>query len=890
MEKVVLFSSMDAALAARKRIALSCGPETFSTTYSTPRAWLSELWEAYGDARRIATRSERSVALFSALEAQGDALWSSQGTWRLAMRLIDGGLGTAELDAALSGAAPAEVLPTGSEALLNCVRAYEGILSGAGLIDEGRAWRVLSAEQVLLPGCEVVLSDVRPASALAEFLASQNALVRETTMFSGEIERAPEGIAVRFAFPSGRYAEPALLSEFILNAPAGETVGIAARDPFALYGAMAPALCSSGASVACRASVPFAATDFGRAFGCVSALCSADFVDVAAAADFALNPFSRMNKHAAFDFAARIRGDRLIDKESCLAMLREESRAFEYFEDLVESPEAATIAGVFEDAARSIGAGREAYIKEQLSAIGVLRDVFGAACAMGAEQSACVAALECASVNVSRQAGEGAPRVVIMSQTQLAAYGERSLNHVVLTDMTSVAYPLKETHDMAVELLDALGVGQGPEALLRAREAFSGCIRAAGASVLVERCLNDENAAPTYPAAVVQEFVDCYRPDPTNPDDIDNPFSLPETLQAGMLQRGEEALYENASVREVRQEVCARVEVPNMGHVSEPYQGKLILPRRGKGGVVISEPCFSASQIESYLECPQKWFALRRLRLDELDETFGAKEMGDFSHNVLEDFYKRFQESIGPKVEEGTLPVARELMRSVLEDHEAAQYSMKPMSNRLVATSEFERREVADLKRKLVDFLETEAQLLPGFRPAYFEYDIPAASPVAYAGHLLMGKIDRIDVDDRGRAIIVDYKSSLSPEYDLYEGEKQGGAMRRGKVQALIYAQAIRRLLGLDVVGAIYIRYGRTPAASGALDKSIEPLHVPGLKADRCVYKGEFGPAFGNLLDATEERVAKALDQLLAGVVPAAPSNDSACSFCPEITCPQRRG
>ncbi len=47
-----------------------------------------------------------------------------------------------------------------------------------------------------------------------------------------------------------------------------------------------------------------------------------------------------------------------------------------------------------------------------------------------------------------------------------------------------------------------------------------------------------------------------------------------------------------------------------------------------------------------------------------------------------------------------------------------------------------------------------------------------------------------------------------------------------------------------------------------ALDKSIEPLHVPGLKADRCVYKGGGGPAFGDCSDATEEQVAKALDQL----------------------------
>ena len=46
MEKIVLFSSMDAALAARKRMARACDPEVFATTYSTPRAWLGELWEA----------------------------------------------------------------------------------------------------------------------------------------------------------------------------------------------------------------------------------------------------------------------------------------------------------------------------------------------------------------------------------------------------------------------------------------------------------------------------------------------------------------------------------------------------------------------------------------------------------------------------------------------------------------------------------------------------------------------------------------------------------------------------------------------------------------------------------------------------------------------------
>ena len=264
--------------------------------------------------------------------------------------------------------------------------------------------------------------------------------------------------------------------------------------------------------------------------------------------------------------------------------------------------------------------------------------------------------------------------------------------------------------------------------------------------------------------------------------------------------------------------------------------------------------------------------------------------MGDFSHSVLEDFYRRFQESVGPKVEEGALPAARELMRSVLEDHEAAQYSMKPMSNRLVATTEFERREVADLKRKLVDFLETEAQLLPGFRPAHFEYDIPASSPVAYAGHLLMGKIDRIDVDDRGRAIIVDYKSSLSPEYDLYEGEKQGGAMRHGKVQALIYAQVIRRTLGLAPAGALYVRYGKKCSVTGAFDATVlDASHLPGMRHDKCEYVPKEGQSFADLLDQTEEAVAAGVERMLSGDVRPAPASAHACAYCPVLSCEERR-
>lgn len=890
MEHIVLLPSMGAVLAWRKKTA-DCGDfASFSTTCATPRAWQADLWDAYGDSRRIASPVQRSLALLRALGSSDSGILASGGTLKLAERLVEYGLGSAELDTALAGEWAADALPSGAEALLSCVKKYEEILASAGLVDSGRAWEVLSCSQILDAHSEVELHAVEVSSALGRFLESQGASVQCDDASDRRIERVSPGVDVRFAFPSGRYAEPALLANHISELSADETVAIATPDSLSAYGQIAPRLMQSGRAVACRARTPFLQTDFGRAYCCVSKLVTSETLDVCAAADFALNPFSRMSKRSAYDFAARVRGDRLIDKDACFSLLREESRNFEYFEDLVESPEAVALAGVFEDCARGIGVNDDSYVHEQLSAIGLVRDLYAAACSLGASVEECRVVLESARVDSSRQSKAGAVQVEILPQARLADCDAGSYDHVILLDMTSSAYPLKEEHDAAVELLEALGVGLGERALPRARRLFSGCVAAARKGIVIERSLNDENASPTYPAAVVQEFVDCYREDPTNLDDIDNPYSLPDALQRGMLQRGEESLFENASATGQPQKTEGRIEKPGMQRVTAAYQSKLMLPRLGKHGALVEEPCFSASQIESYLECPQKWFALRRLRLDELDEGFGAKEMGDFSHNVFEDFYTRFQERVSPKVLPENLETARGLMAEVLAEHEAAQPSLKPLSNRLVAMSELERREVADLKRKLLDYLDQEARLLQDFHPAYFEYEIPAASPVPYAGRLLMGKIDRIDVDDRGRAIIIDYKSSLSHEYDLYEGEKQGGAMRHGKVQTLIYAQAVRRLLGLEVVGALYVCYGRSQAVSGALDKSIETLHVPGLRSDLCTYKGELGPEFADLLDAIEARVAEALDRLLAGEVPARPQSASACSFCPEITCSQRKG
>ena len=911
VESVVVLPSASAVAAYRKECADARDPASFGTAAMTAAAWLDMLWGVYGDGRRIASRRLRTLAMLKALDARGEhspacsepALPATLGVASLLARLVEGGLGAPAFDAATadpSRARPCDV------PLLVVANAYERTLADCGAVDPGRAWALLCETSALAAPARVTFRGCAPSAALGRFLESRPAVELVQEPLSCVIERAREGVDVRFAFPAGRYAEPKLLVDLCATYASDGAIAIAARDPRALYDAMADGLAREGIACDVRSTLRFDAVDFGRAFLSAHALLSSEGVDSSALADYLLNPFSGISPAAAFEFDARVRGDRLFGKDACLSRLREKSRLFEYLEEWAATPDADMLAGVCEDAARARQGERgEAWAREQCAAISALRDMCEAARDVGLSMDACIDAVAACPIPASRSTApapdgeEGAaasasfPRVSIMGLPDLADAGPEAYATAILCDMTSDSYPLRERHDAASDLLERLGIVSADDALSSARRAFRGALRAASGRVVIERCLNDADAESTYPAAVVEEFVDRYRADARDASEVDNPYALPPCFLENIVERGEELLYRNAAVGDDPQPVAARAPRPSLSRVSEPERSRLVLPRELPGRGFSSEVCLSASQIESYLECPQKWFAQRRLRLDELDEGFGPVEMGDFSHAVLHDFYLRFQQEVAPKVTRETLDAARAIMRDTAREHAAEQPKRPFGDNRLVPISELERRELDELGDKLVRYLDREVELLPGFRPAYFEYDIPVAHAVDYAGCRLIGSVDRIDVDDAGRAVVIDYKSSLSPAYDLYEPERKGGAFRKGKVQALVYAQAVRRRLGLDVIGAVYVSYGRSRKASGAVDASIEASHVPGMPMKTCVFRPETlaeGATFSDLVDATEHRVAEALSRLFAGEVPPLPAHDGVCAHCPENSCPNRRG
>ena len=359
---VVLLPDTDRAVAYRKRAADS-GCSLMGVTVAAFGAWVRDLWELYGDGRTFVSRLEREALLRAACEgpaegccvdpksgkraqldgasgrcelAEGriadDGVASAGageagalGLDRVAAACVAAGVGLPAFDAAVQDAQ--QGVPAGAGALegvscaevpvLRMIGGYLDRLAQLGMIEPGQALALLPE---LLPQrpLRVLLEDAAPLTPGQEAFFSacpwMDMEVRAASGSQGPV-RAPEGVRVRFAFPSGQYAWPALLADIARDAlgaaadrgaapaavavpaaAAGPAAGddgasscedasgsadgyrdgrsagaqaaavvVAAKDPAVLFGRVAPALVRQGHVVALRGRRRFADTAFGRA-------------------------------------------------------------------------------------------------------------------------------------------------------------------------------------------------------------------------------------------------------------------------------------------------------------------------------------------------------------------------------------------------------------------------------------------------------------------------------------------------------------------------------------------------------------------------------------------------------------------------------------------------
>lgn len=502
-----------------------------------------------------------------------------------------------------------------------------------------------------------------------------------------------------------------------------------------------------------------------------------------------------------------------------------------------------------------------------------------------------------------------APRAQVRfaSLADAAALRPGSYDAVLFADADLDSYPLSHEEGPLATLTASLGregVTLEPAALLRAR--FGHAMQASRGPVTLARVTHDRQARECYPAAVWTELRAHAEADGAKI--ADDAKTAGDAKAAGADKAkcvGEGDIvrdFDPAAGEGLKRERVACEAPQHLSAEAVPY---LVLRRRdGEGEDAPLVPRLtSASQVEAYSTCPLCWFVSYRVKPQSIDAGFGNMEKGNFVHDVLEHLHARLPQEGMERVTPMNLPRAQELLSKVFDETLAEHAGKRGTEGPLVPLSPVEERQVAEILPQLEGVLAYESETLAPFAPRYLEFAFNELR-VEYAGWPLGGRIDRVDVDAENRAVVIDYKHrSGVEEFKLADptvrDEESGEApiddprWLPPHTQTLIYAQAMRRALGLDTRAALYFSTkGGKPALRGAasaelLEEERGDGRIPGLKKG---FPGEGGNMdFDALLDRVEAGIAERLRELEAGNVAAvdptsAQAEHARCSYNHEGT------
>ena len=645
--------------------------------------------------------------------------------------------------------------------------------------------------------------------------------------------------------------------------------------------------------------------------------------------DFLLSDLSSMAPARAWRLDASWRGNRLLTPAAVLQTLQSErdtsvpvARATaELLRGRVGSA-AAKLLGPYLQEGREIPDEARATLQAALRISGTLHELGVSADPSVADAiplSELVRLCEWAAQGMSmvgrHATGEDDAQVLIMDVREASLLEPCTARTLVLMGCTTEEQPIAMGESLLQALLEQTGVEPEADPMAKARASFLSLMRVPTDRLVLERALHNADGKETYPSVMLGELLGTI-------DQGAEGVAIPQA------RRSETMLSCNRSASGAPSGRVTHDEPAAAGQLTDRSRAYVFVPPEGTDRLPDGLPVLSASQVETYLECPYKWFSLRRLRLGRTDAGHGGAEMGSFAHRVLERTHgELLARALGADVPERDEAALRELgerhlvghipgsrvtdenladARAVLDlEFDLHQQHMRmvrrPKGNQqlLVPHNAYERAQEDLLREDLLSCLEYEKNILQGFEPRLFEWSFGRRDElVPYAGAYFTGTVDRIDVSPHGTAVIIDYKhkgaTGFASEYDALQDGVLEGVRLPNRVQSLIYAQVVRRAFEgrLRLVGTLYLCTKAPHALAGAADENVADLVFGPLRANRaervCVPGAGDGRGMEDLLDRTEELVAEQVSQMLAGNVEARPRDWRSCSYCPVMQCEKR--
>lgn len=493
---------------------------------------------------------------------------------------------------------------------------------------------------------------------------------------------------------------------------------------------------------------------------------------------------------------------------------------------------------------------------------------------------------EHATVHVLGTALRGAPvsmggevdtgRVQVMSAERVRG---RRFECVIVGGLTADEFPRIRRDEgygaLGAEIaLSRAGIDTAPRDDVAAeRLLFYQVITRARSRLVLSRRSHDDDGQPVQPSVFLEELLDLYECGGGVHDSYPQVACTVLGIDAGRSGK-ESPLTARRSERSAAWELgeeSARGCVPSEAVGAGGFALRIDARRHAlsdetREALRVRE-AFSVSDIETYLQCPYRWFIERVIRPSDLDARIDASTAGQAAHEVLAAVYERFTTATGElRITPKTLDTVLELLPEVVGEVVAGVHVESA-------------REAAELRRALrstARILEADATLLSGYAPHHREWSfgmVEGDRPEPLDGYALRGRIDRIDCSD-SHLIITDYKLGA---VGLERGVTKFA--EKGLVQLPLYAYVASRRLGLEVAGAVY----RSITRGDLRGFVTEGLRGKPFVSTDVVPSGEVERVIG----LARERAIEAVAGMRAGAIAAEPADGrcspycAARSFCP---------
>jgi len=457
---------------------------------------------------------------------------------------------------------------------------------------------------------------------------------------------------------------------------------------------------------------------------------------------------------------------------------------------------------------------------------------------------------------------------------------EESMGHpwkeVYLGGLVDTAFPrrLPQNIFLPEQALEAMSVRTIEKARLSAAYHFYRLLLSA--DVVTLTCPENEGDRPMAPSPFLQELTPLKKAGLLNrgiekTSGIQFSLKLEESHSIPELAK---ALSQSANVKSIQHILNAGIK--GLSGIRTAYEFKpagptLTIPQQKRE--------FWITELDAYINCPYDYYITRVLGiepLEEVTEDLTPMDRGSKVHSILRNFYLAWNRPITRETRDEALALLRKLANSAF-DKEADTFRNrreKELFNSVMAER----------------FLDAEEDFWKqGMKPAYLEQKIEEYRIVLSNGEEvgLSARIDRIDVDENGNFIVVDYKTGgypspkMGPEQDIFQLP----------VYAIMAQQALQDKdprLGKPIGLAYYDLAGKT----GGNARDVV-LYNKEARNDHPTAKPKASPKspeeFETILKQSMDKARKAVEGILAGDFSSKPQDENKCRYCPnEVMCEKK--